>query len=135
MAIDIIKYLRVPYKHLGRDFYGVDCMGLVKLLYEEEYGVSLGDIPEYSENWAEEGSDYLSDNVEGYGFYQVDDPRPGDVVMFSRRGKLVHVGVIIDVDNFIHTTRKGTAVHSLFCSEWTEKLGKIVRHRKVLNDS
>jgi cell wall-associated NlpC family hydrolase len=40
------KYINLPYKHLGRDFSGIDCWGLIYLVYKEEKGIL---IPNFSE--------------------------------------------------------------------------------------
>uniref|UniRef100_A0A6H1ZFW9 Putative tail protein n=1 Tax=viral metagenome TaxID=1070528 RepID=A0A6H1ZFW9_9ZZZZ len=37
------KYHRIPYLEGGSSFQGVDCWGLVRLFYREEFGVNLPD--------------------------------------------------------------------------------------------
>ena len=39
--IDVIKYLGIPYKHGGGDSDGINCYGLIKLFYAQEFGIEL----------------------------------------------------------------------------------------------
>lgn len=43
MKIDIDHYIGIPYKLGGRTTAGIDCYGLVKLVYERERGIVLPD--------------------------------------------------------------------------------------------
>ena len=37
------RYIGKPYKYGGRDVTGLDCYGLVKLIYKEQYNQNLPD--------------------------------------------------------------------------------------------
>lgn len=49
--IDFNKYIKIPWKHLGRDEHGIDCYGLARLMYKKEINVNLPDYiyPIYKE--------------------------------------------------------------------------------------
>jgi len=47
MRYNFSKYLGIPYKNNGRSFDGVDCFGLVSLVFAIEKKITL---PDYSEN-------------------------------------------------------------------------------------
>jgi len=76
------QYLKIPFKHCGRDREGLDCYGLVMLWFKEQYGVDLKDWW-YEEKWSKKGNNYFLDNYEDYNFVKVDTPQKDDVVLFT----------------------------------------------------
>lgn len=88
-------YVGLPFKEKGRDRGGVDCWGLVRLVYAGELGVEL---PGYDEGYAS-----LAERDEIAGLMDVERSRPVwrlvnaatefDVLVF-RLGRLgTHVGI------------------------------------------
>ena len=57
------KYLGIPYRHRGRSLKGLDCWGLVVLVYKD-FGIDILDLKSYRENWALQGKNYF---IENYG--------------------------------------------------------------------
>jgi cell wall-associated NlpC family hydrolase len=86
------KFLGLPYLWGGTSSYGLDCSGFVQLVYR------LG------------GIDILRDadiQFEGSGLLPVPPGEEGaaDLVFFGRvKGKITHVGMMIDGESFIHAT-------------------------------
>ena len=39
--VDMNRYIGIPYEKGGISFKGADCFGLLRLFYEEEYGIRL----------------------------------------------------------------------------------------------
>ena len=113
--IDVSSYLGIPFVANGRTREGCDCWGLVRLVYDDAFGICLPKIDtvdamddaacvvampaEAARAWVEVGET---------------DLRPGDVVLLSRFGRPRHVGVLIDPPSYLHTeVGRGVSVRSL----------------------
>jgi cell wall-associated NlpC family hydrolase len=95
-----LQYLGVRYRFGGNSFKGVDCSGLVRLVFRE-LGVVL---PPQSSNQYRLGEEVTREKL-----------MPGDLIFFKdtyRRG-ISHVAIYIGGSRFIHASRKGVAVASL----------------------
>ena len=104
----IARYLAFPYLCGGRDCKGIDCWGLLMLVYREQYGIELTDIPgipmdkplllasaiakERAKHWTE-----------------IPKPVDGVSVAMSQRNVLHHVGIYAAADGgkIIHCHSKG----------------------------
>ena len=139
MALDLVKYLRIKYKHLGRGFVEGDCLNLGLLFYKEEFGKELEAIAaftDYSENWAKEGQDFFLKLYKNFGFKKVkDDYRYGDVLFVLTGSAVSHIGIVVDPEQgyFIHTTKLGTAVHNYMAGEWATRIHSAVRYKGKLH--
>ena len=117
------KYVGIPFLDGGASHEGCDCWGLIRLIYDERFGIAL---PEYNDvssrdlrrvaREMEKGSS--SDPV----WRQVYEPRAFDVVLmrvFS--GSIVaHVGIVISRHQFLHVERSSHAAivpfrHRMYC--------------------
>jgi len=85
-------YVGIPYKHGGRDWDALDCYGLVKLVYQEEYGIVLRD-------WATDAMD-LREKSEAIAsilctgeWQEVEEPEDGDFVVCRRLRAAHHIGL------------------------------------------
>lgn len=98
---DVSKYLGIPYKKGGRDRGGVDCWGLVRLFYDQEYGVLL---PAYIDHGGRR-EEYIRKGIEELAAEAVTDPQEGDLVVISVGGRPSHVGVWLDGGKVLHILR------------------------------
>lgn len=99
------KYVGIPFVDGGRDISGVDCWGLVRLIYAERLGVSL---PSYGEISAAELIRIARAIDAGQEQWApVEAPRAFDVVLLRLydRAWTGHVGVAIDGTRMLHTER------------------------------
>jgi len=132
---DVIKiFLGAPYKHRGRTIAGLDCWGLIKLVYSY-IGYKVWDIEDYSEDWSFKGRDYFAEN-----YYKEWDrvqlPTLFDVVLFKNgEGIANHGGVILKNGRFIHCSRKTSTVITRLSHPTWEKRIEGFYHLKKRNDN
>lgn len=106
------KYIGIPYKHLGKDFDGVDCYGLLMLIFREELGLELPDFTslQYSKGLSEkEDAHVLVSCIDKYRDQRWKIVKPPlrrfDAVVFwggCSKSVANHIGLMIDPEKFIH---------------------------------
>lgn len=126
------RYLRIPYRHEGRDWDGCDCFGLVRLFYAEELGITLEDVHGYPEDWSSLGLDCLMSGAAGMGFVPHEGtPIRGDVVIFRINSVVSHIGICLNPDEgwFLHCGTGGVSLHNYFTDgAWSRRLGGFYRY-------
>ena len=127
-----VEYLKIPFKHLGRDYSGADCFGLLRLFYQKELNVILKDFTNYSEDWAKKGKNYFLEMYREWGFSRVSKGnfKFGDAVLFKTNNVISHVGIVLDDIYFIHMSKKGCSIHSYIDGEWGCRLFGAFRYIK-----
>jgi cell wall-associated NlpC family hydrolase len=100
------SYIEIPFKPDGRDRNGLDCYGLVCLVYRDRLGIIL---PDYKGVFADQSIDTLKkvSRVMAEGreeWTKVDTPKPFDMVMLRTGRYTWHVGIVIDNRRMLHIT-------------------------------
>ncbi len=91
VAATAMDYLNVPYLWGGRSIFGVDCSGLVQIVY---YMCGLN-LPRNASQQA----------LAGTAIDFVDEARPGDLAFFDNpAGEIIHVGIIIEPGKILHAS-------------------------------
>ena len=101
VAFEALRYVGTPYKYGGSDRKGMDCSGLVNVVFRN-FGVSL---PRRSRDIATSGMEVSPDSL-----------MPGDILAFSSKpgGRVNHVGIYVGKGKFVHaSTSRGVVVDSL----------------------
>ena len=84
--MQVEKYIGLQYKEKGRDFSGVDCYGLVRLFYKNEYQI---DLPSFTSEYTQDDTSRIQELIAQYkeGWENVTTtPQSGDVVLFRMMG-------------------------------------------------
>ncbi len=123
-------YIGIPYKERGRGFDGVDCWGLVCLMYAD---MDI-DVPSYLHEYitsSDIDSVATAINKNKTHWRKVEAPDVGDVLVFNIMGFPCHVGVYVGQGDFIHSFR-GTAVcvERLNSISWTRRLSEVYRWQR-----
>lgn len=136
MTPEIIRageFVGVPYRLHGETPEGWDCLGLVKYLRRELFGL---DTPPWSAPYgmAEAlGAKAADDKIRaGLAQWERVEVRPGAVLLFRRFGHACHVGLALGHGQFIHA-EQGTATALLpLAGRWeTRILGAYDQHRSI----
>lgn len=104
------KYVGLPFKDFGRDFGGVDCWGLVRLVLARECGI---DVPTYGEISARDlirVTSTIAHDSDADPWLPVERHavKPFDVVLM--RGRPMHVGIMTARDRVLHVEERTSAV-------------------------
>lgn len=127
----INKYLGIPFKHQGRTLDGLDCWGLIKLVYAD-LGFNLWDpVQDYGEHW------YSSNNhfIENYHreWIQVQESSFLDGILFHDGfGRINHAGLYLSGGKFIHCCKAGVVIGKLSDPVWKAKFAGFYRFRKMV---
>jgi len=98
----VYKYLSIPWVAGGRDKQGVDCWGLLRLVYKEEFGIELPWIPGMPAKLL----NVIVERETNASWVEISKPIDGCGVAMSKKTILHHVGVWAAADG-------GKVIHSL----------------------
>lgn len=116
-------YIGIPYQINGRNRKGLDCYGFVKLIYSEQYQLTLPDwlIDEIDFKGTAETIDSVVCSGE---FTEVERPRDGDFVICYRTKLAHHVGLFYG-GGVIHCTN-GTGVVYEHLSKFQRRYVRVI---------
>ena len=120
--MDTNKYVGIPYKAKGRDLDGLDCWGLVRVIYKDLYNI---DLPSFSESYDINDDNRIQELVHQYreGWEQKQEPESGDVIIFRIFGNETHVGVVVGDTTFIHVREGSDCVIDNFTNtKWKNRI-------------
>ncbi len=86
------RYIGKPYKWGGRTIDGVDCYGLVKLIYAEQYQRILPDWVTDEIDLKDRGQK-IEDVVCSGVFTEMEEPANGDIAVCYRTKLAHHIGI------------------------------------------
>lgn len=125
------RYVGIPFVPGGRDRTGLDCWGLVCLVYREAFGIELDEHP-----WVPEPRDRVP--LIQSAVFKHDTPwRPmsldevalGDVLLFAVLGHPAHVGLHLSADTMLHAHEGlGVTLDRWGCPTWRSRFRQVYRH-------
>lgn len=127
--MNLNEYIGLPFRSHGRSVDGIDCWGLCRLYYEQEKGITLPSFSPFYDST--EDSKAIQDliNKEKSNWQEVDDPNPGDVIVFNIAGKATHVGVYLGVYNFLHVFKGiDSCIESIKHHKWSNRVEGFYRY-------
>lgn len=116
------KYIGIPFLDKGRDTNGIDCWGLVRLVYKQEYNI---DLPSFSSDYEADDTERMRDLVAQYkeGWEKIDEPVEGCIVLFNIFGVESHLGIAVSTTHFLHARDKYTsAIESFESIAWRNRI-------------
>jgi len=122
----VSPYIGLPFREKGRSTDGVDCWGLVRLVYAERFGIAL---PDLSDRYAaSEDGPTVERTVEGEtapgGSWRLREaPEVGSVGVFRVKGLPSHVGIAVADGRFLHSfPGVNSVVESYQSPAWSNRL-------------
>lgn len=107
------RYINLPFVDSGRSMKGVDCWGLVQLVYEKELGIELPSYAEISAHDLIQVARKITIGKDGEVWQNVDATaiQPFDVCVmrFFGRKSIGHVGLVVDKQHILHIELKADA--------------------------
>jgi cell wall-associated NlpC family hydrolase len=134
--MNLKEYINLPYKNIGRDKSGVDCYGLVKVIYEDKLNINLPDFTEllYDKDWYKT-QNHIIDNI-WEDWVEVTQPyKIWDALLFySFELKTIvnHIGIMIDEGKFLHISSKYPSRVDRLTDYWESRLYKVLRHKRMI---
>jgi len=125
------KFIGLPYKNMGRDFDGVDCIGLGILIYKTVLNKTFPDFSDvkYSQDWYKNSENHLIYNIDQV-LTPINPPyKRFDGLLLYNGTKVVvnHIGFWIGDGKFIHIYEGTTSRVDRLSGYWESKLHKAVR--------
>lgn len=118
------SYIGTKFKDKGRGADGVDCWGLVCLIYRNELGIELPSYTECYENTDDKNT--LTDliaNEQKSKWAEVVNMRSFDVLVLKIDGLPYHIGIYTHDNKFVHCERGfNTVVAKLDSFRWQRRL-------------
>jgi len=129
--MDTHKYIGIPYVDNGISMHGCDCWGLIMLIYQNEYNITL---PDYSTQYPDTQalsiiSPIVEVEKESDIWYNVETPEEGDIIVFNIKGAPVHCGVYLSNKDFIHNFHGcNSCIESVKSTRWNKRVEGYYRH-------
>ena len=130
------KYTGLEFKEHGRDRSGVDCWGLVRLFYDEQYDIDIPSLTEGYHSTTEHRNIGKLIESEQSAWWPIakDNEREGDVVLLSIAGHPMHLGVVVEQGWMVHAERGVDSVlESYNKPRWNRRLLGFYRHDRLLD--
>lgn len=131
--LDLSPYVGIPFKSCGRDHFGLDCWGLLCLIYKEKLGINLSSyIDEYDTARSyNKIANAIDTHLPEWMPIEHGKEKPFDVIIFRLRGLPIHIGMIVGPGKMIHTLDKvNTCIEKYNTPLWRKRIRGFFRYGK-----
>lgn len=136
-AYEFAPYVGLPYRDQGRDRAGVDCYGLLRLVYAEMAGLVL---PSYSDEYVttEDGEALqalIAGRLEPWREVASGAVRPLDALLMRYGREESHIGVVVRRGLVLHTGLHvgASRIESYTSMKLRRRVSRFLRH-EALNE-
>lgn len=121
------RWLGTPYHHQASERgIGADCLGLVRGVWRDVYGVNAETPPAYTRDWAEASGEETLLAAAARHLVAIDTGaiREGDVIVFRLRAGLIakHAAILTGPHTFVHAMEGGPASEVALASWWRRRI-------------
>jgi hypothetical protein len=123
------NYIGIPFKAHGSDREGLDCFGLIRLVYKEAFDIKIDPVPYPDPQDLSENAVWIKDTQKDWT--ETNDPEPGDLISFKILGHESHLGIVYDPGKtFLHSdSSAGVVIERMKSIMWSKRIGKFYRHK------
>ena len=126
------EYFAIPYRDGGRDHDGVDCYGLVVLVYREQFGVEIAPFEFVDRETAGLQAIWSADVESKWRRIADHEVSAGDVVEI-RLGDRPHCGIMLDRNKMLHARQAaGVSIEPISKGYWCRRVTGIYRHHLLM---
>ena len=86
------SYIGLPYEKAGRSAHGVDCYGLLCLVYEQRHGITLPDW-HHDKMKVKARSHVIESVLHGGTWTETEEPQEGGIVVAYKGRPALHLGL------------------------------------------
>lgn len=136
--IDWSRYVGLPFVDKGRDWAGIDCWGLLRLVYAETFGL---DLPSFADGYATTADRVAVAALIGRSVGRATPwqtvasgaERPGDGILIREGGEPRHVGIVVRPGRMLHATREAGAavIENYRGCLWRRRIIGFYRHHDL----
>lgn len=123
-------YVGLPYRLGGRDRSGLDCWGLIEVVYRERLGIDIGEhhaIDPGPDGWYEDAEREVARYIPEW--CEIERPAAMDGLLFKIKGHPCHTGLWVAPDLFLHSFNERPVGIERLSRGWSNRLLGMYRHR------
>lgn len=130
------EYIRIPFAERGRSRDGVDCWGLVRLVYADRLGIDLPTLTGYSNTKDKPSiSSIIGEESSHWQPVPLGQEREYDVAVFRMCGLPMHVAIVVKPGVMLHSERGSNTYISNYVTEmqWSKRIEGFYRYAEHPN--